>query len=101
MFEIPTALAQTGQHIVVATTFVNKVKAAILYPLISLLFGVAFLYFLWGVFQMVAHATSEEARSTGKMHMLYGIIGMVVMLSAFALLSIAVRTAGLPTPPQY
>jgi hypothetical protein len=66
MFEIPSALAQTGQHIVVATGFVNKVKVAILYPLISLLFGIAFLYFLWGVFQMVAHATSEEARHDGE-----------------------------------
>src|SRR5690242_2833418 len=85
-------------HVQYAVSFVNKVKAAILYPLISLLFGVAFLVFLWGVFQMVANATSEEARTTGKKHILFGIIGMVVMLSAFALLQIGANTAGVPIP---
>lgn len=97
MFDI-YAYAQ-DPHVQLAVSFVDKIKAAILYPLISLLFGVAFFVFLWGIFQMVAHATSEEARTTGKNHMLFGIIGMVVMLSAFALLQIGANTAGVAIPP--
>lgn len=97
MFEI-FAYAQEP-HVTYAVSFVNKVKAAILYPLISLLFGIAFLVFLWGVFEMVKGATSEEARTTGKKHILFGVIGMLVMLSAFALLQIGANTAGVTIPP--
>lgn len=98
MFSLIPVAHASSHHIAAATTFVNKMKVAILYPLISLLFGVAFFYFLWGVFQMVSHATSEEARTTGKRHMLFGIIGMLVMLSAFAILRISAQTVGLQVP---
>lgn len=99
MFDI-IAHAQTasGPHITYAMSFMQKVKVAILYPLISLLFGVAFFYFLWGVFQMVANATSEEARTKGRKHIFFGVIGMLVMLSAFAILRIASQTVGVTVP---
>jgi hypothetical protein len=38
------------------------------------------------------------ARETGRRHMLYGIIGLLVMLSAFAILRIAIETFGIGLP---
>jgi hypothetical protein len=99
MFNLIAYAQSNDAHVRYAVSFVDKIKAAILYPLISLLFGVAFFVFLWGIFQMVANATSEEARTTGKRHILFGIIGMLVMLSAFALLQIGASTAGVTIPP--
>jgi hypothetical protein len=80
----------------VAGPFIDKIKGAILYPLISLMLGVALLIFLWGLFQYIANAESEEARQTGKKHMLFGIIGLVIMVSAVAILEIAKATFGIP-----
>lgn len=85
-------------HVQYSLLILEKVKTVILYPLIALLLGVAFLVFLWGVFQMVANAQSEDARSIGRKHMLFGTIGMVVMLSALALLRIATATFGVSVP---
>jgi len=78
-----------------AFAFVEKLNTIILTPLIGLLIGVAMLYFLWGAFQYIANADNDQARSTGRQHMLWGIIGLLVMLSAYAILSIVVGTFGL------
>lgn len=97
------AHAQTtggGNHISVALGFVDKINTYILYPLITLLIALAILYFLYGVFVMVSNASSSEARDKGRKHMLFGIIGIVVMLSAFTILRIAARTAEIPETGQ-
>ncbi len=75
--------------------YLDRIQGAILYPLVSLLMGVALLIFLWGVFRYISNAEGDEARETGKKHMLYGIIGLVVMVSAVAILEIAKATFGI------
>lgn len=84
----------------VAGPILERIKVVILYPLISLLLGAALLVFLWGVFRYIAGAgaESDEARETGKRHMLYGIIGLVVMVSALAILELATATFGVEVP---
>lgn len=80
-----------------AASFVAKVNEVILFPLIALLTAVAFLVFVWGVAQYFINATNDQARQQGVKHMTFGIIGLVVMLSAYAILSIAAATFGLDT----
>ena len=92
LFSIALAQGTSGAHTQYATQLVNKVKSEILFPLIALMIGVAILIFLYGIFQMVRGAENAEARENGRRHMLAGIIGIVVMLSALTLLQIAVRT---------
>lgn len=78
-----------------AFAFVEKLNDIILFPLIALLTGVAMLYFLWGAFQYIANADNDQARSTGRQHMLWGVIGLLIMLSAYTILLIAAGTIGL------
>jgi hypothetical protein len=56
---------------------------------------VAFLVFLWGCAQYFMNATNDTAREEGSKHITYGIIGLVIMVSAYAILQIAVGTFGL------
>jgi len=78
-----------------AADFVDKLNTVILFPTISLLSGIAILVFLYGSFIYIVNASNEQAREEGKKHIVYGLIGLVVMISAFAILSIAVSTFGL------
>lgn len=78
-----------------AQCFVNKLNEAILFPLITLLLALAFLVFLFGLFEYVRDATSDAGREKGKQHILYGTIGMFIMLSAYAILSLAAGTFGI------
>ncbi len=75
-----------------ARTFVDRLNDIILFPLIALMAAIALLYFLYGAFMYIAKADNETEQTTGKQHMLYGIIGLVIMFSAFAILQIAAGT---------
>jgi high-affinity Fe2+/Pb2+ permease len=97
---IPVASAQ--DYTVAAASFVDRINNAIIFPLVSLMLGVAVLVFVWGGYQYLLNADNATARSEGQKHMLFGIIGIVVMISAFTILTIAVRTffgdAVIPAP---
>ena len=88
----------SSHHTSVAQGFVAKINDVILFPLITLLLALALLLFLWGAFRFIAGAGDEEARTTGKRHMLFGVIGMLIMVSAFAILQIAAGTFGIGVP---
>lgn len=82
----------------IARSFLERINDVILFPLITLMMAVALLVFLYGAFEFVMGANAPDAREKGKKHLLFGIIGMLVMLSAFAILSIAANTFGLSVP---
>lgn len=90
-------VAEASAHVVAAQRFVDKINKAILFPLITLMMAVAFLVFLYGAFEFVKNSNNESARETGRNHLFYGVIGMLVMLSALAILNIAAGTFGLST----
>lgn len=85
--------ASEGQ--IVAQEFLGMFNEAILYPLITLMMAAALLVFLYGAFEYVKGASNEGARETGKRHLLYGTIGMLIMLSALSILALAAGTFGL------
>jgi hypothetical protein len=65
-----------------------KIVSAILDPTVKLLFAVAFLYFFWGVFLMIKGSDTESGVETGKRHLFYSIIGLVIMFGANALIGL-------------
>jgi len=72
--------------------FLIKVQDAILTPIITLLSLAAFLLFLWGIVEFIAGATNEEKRATGQQHMIWGIIGLVIIFGANAIVSLIKAT---------
>ena len=78
-----------------AANFVAQVNEIILYPLIALLMGLAILIFLWGCYQYISHSRESSAREVGQMHMIWGIVGLVIMLVAYSILGIAAGTFNL------
>lgn len=78
-----------------AMAFVDSLNRVILFPLIGLLLAVAFFAFLLGCAQYIMGANNPMAREKGVKNITYGIIGLVIMVSAWAILSIAAGTFGL------
>lgn len=76
----------------VARGFLATFNEVILYPLITLMMSVALVVFLYGCFLFIMNAGNEAARSKGRQHILWGIVGMLIMVSAYAILSIAAGT---------
>ncbi len=73
-------------------TFIANVNEQIINPLILLLFALAVAYFLWGVFEFILNAENDEKKTTGKSHMLWGIIGITIMMGVFAIMNIILST---------
>lgn len=73
-------------------TFLANVNKEIVNPLIILLFSVALVYFLYGMFEFIANQTNEEAQTKGKSHMLWGVIGMTIMMGVFTIMNVIMNT---------
>jgi len=82
-----------------ATSIINLINSV----LVPLVFAIAFIVFLWGVFQyFIAGGHDEEKRETGKSLMLWGIIGFFVMVSVWGLVNILKGSVSLNnTVPDY
>jgi phosphoglycerol transferase MdoB-like AlkP superfamily enzyme len=61
---------------------------------IPIIIALAVLVFIWGVFKYVV-SDSEEAKGKGKDMMIWGIVGIFVMISVWGLVNILVNTFGL------
>ncbi len=77
-----------------ATALILKINSTIVNPLIIVMFAFALVAFMWGVRAYITNADDTEARQKGAQHMLWGIIGMGIMLMAFTIVRIVVNTFG-------
>jgi lysylphosphatidylglycerol synthetase-like protein (DUF2156 family) len=75
-------------------TLLHKINVVIINPIIILLFAVAVLVFLYGVFEYVKDSGSEEARTTGQRHILSGVFGIFIMISVFGIMQLILNTVG-------
>jgi len=70
------------------------VFVSIINALMPFIVALAVLFFVWGVFQFVASAGDEEKRTEGRNKMIYGIIGIFVMVSVWGLVNLLEGTFG-------
>lgn len=90
--------AYADGHEEAAISLLAKIEEIILFPLMTLMMAVALLVFLYGGFEFIRGAGDESARAKGKVHMLWGIIGLLVMISAYSILQIATGTFEVTIP---
>src|SRR5258708_37059191 len=57
----------------------------VLNPLIEIFFALALIYFIWGVVVYVRNADNEKERAAGVQHIVWGLVGMLVLMSTFAI----------------
>lgn len=76
------------------TTLMKSINRVVINPLIVFLFALALVYFLYGVAQFIMNGGNDEKRTTGKSHMMWGIVGMFIMVSVFGIMRIILNTLG-------
>ncbi|OGZ04099.1 MAG: hypothetical protein A2648_02980 [Candidatus Lloydbacteria bacterium RIFCSPHIGHO2_01_FULL_41_20] len=72
--------------------FTNLINTAI----IPVLVGLALVYFLWGAGLFIKNADDTSKRSEGRMFMLYGVIGLFVIIAIWGLVQVLLGTFGIP-----
>lgn len=100
------ASAQTGIDTTKITPYTNGIITLINNVLVPLLFAIALITFVWGVYKyFILGAAEEKSRADGRQFVMWGIIGFVVILSLWALVTVVKDTFNLtgttPTPPTF
>ena len=83
-----------------AASMLTKIFQAIVIPISQAFFAFSLLVFLWGVFQMIAHAGDSDARSTGQQHVLWGVIGIFIMVTVYGIIRFIASSVGASDPFQ-
>ncbi len=84
---VPQAEASIG-------TLMSSIERVIINPIIFLLFALALVIFLYGIVQYLMNPDSEEIRKTSKSHMMWGVVGLFIMIAVFGIMRIILNTVG-------
>ena len=68
--------------------FIKKIIDNALRPIVNIMFIAATLFFIYGVIEYIAGADNEKSRTTGRDHIFWGLIGLVIMASVYFILQI-------------
>ncbi len=86
-----------GQFLLLLVNIINTI-------LVPLIFALAFIVFIWGVFNYFVYgAANQEKRDEGKKFVMWGIIGFFVMLSIWGIINVLGDTFGISgdSQPEY
>lgn len=72
--------------------FLVKVSDNIINPLIIFMFALAMVFFLYGVLEFFLNQDNEEAKTNGKSHMIWGVIGLTIMIGVWSILGMIIST---------
>ncbi|OGG80551.1 hypothetical protein A3A39_01530 [Candidatus Kaiserbacteria bacterium RIFCSPLOWO2_01_FULL_54_13] len=64
-------------------------------PAILVIFTAGFFLFTWGLVQFIMNLNKGSENQEGKLHMLWGIVGMFVMASVYGIVQLLDSTFGL------
>ncbi len=73
---------------------INNINTYIINPIIGFMIAVALIYFLYGVVVFLHGMDSEDKRKEGRKHMIWGIVGLFIMVSAFGIMNLICNTVG-------
>lgn len=78
--------------------FIAMIMAVIDRFIVPLIFAIAFLVFLWGVYEhFILGAANEEKRKEGAKYALAGIIGFTIMIAVWGIVGLLVNSLGFDT----
>lgn len=74
---------------------VGKLTTAFINPALALIFAIGLLVFVYGLVEFIWGLSQETGkREEGKQHMLWGLVGMFVIVSAIAIIKVIASIVG-------
>ena len=77
-----------------AQQIIDGITSYIFQPIASLLFALGFLIFIWGLVEFIANPNNSSVKEKGKKHMVYGILGLLIMTSVWGIVHLIEDTIG-------
>lgn len=73
---------------------VQRLLTVLVDPAVKLLFAVAILYFIYGVFNYIRRSGDSDARIEGANHILWSTVGLFIMISVWGIVNLIKSTVG-------
>ena len=79
---------------------INNFDTIIVNPVILFMMALAAIVFIWGVAQFIYNVGEGEEGdiADGKQHILWGLIGLLIMVGVYGILHLVINTFGLQGP---
>ncbi|MCX6717043.1 MAG: hypothetical protein NTV72_03895 [Candidatus Taylorbacteria bacterium] len=81
-----------------AASFINSkiliIAQQIINPLLLVVMMLAILIFVWGIYEYYFKDVAGGDRAKGSQHILWGLVGFVIMLCAYGLIHVVLNTFG-------
>ncbi len=71
---------------------INVILDKIVNPIIWVMFTVALIVFLWGIFKFLSSDEGGEGRTKGKDSMVWGIVGFLIMVGVWGIIAFVKET---------
>ncbi len=83
-----------GNNLVYTATIalIDSIKSKIISPIIGFLTAIAVIAFVYGMVEFVANLDNESKREDGKRHMGWGLLGLVIVVSASGIMKVICET---------
>ncbi len=78
---------------------IQNLNTIIVNPIIYLLMTLAVMYFIWGLVEFIWKAGNQADRDKGKSRMIWGIVGLFIMVSVYSIITISLNTFGISSTP--
>jgi hypothetical protein len=76
----------------------GKIMSAIVVPIVLFVFGLTIILFIWGVAGMIIYRENPEKREESQRHILWGVIGIFIMVGAYGIIRLIAGTIGVSSP---
>jgi len=73
----------------------GRIVEYIIDPVLLVVFAAGFLFFVYGLVEFLWKLNEGGDNSEGKRHMVYGLVGMLIMISVYGILGLIDNTFGL------
>jgi hypothetical protein len=78
-----------------ASTLIGRFESYIINPALLVLFAAGFLLFVFGLVEFMVTMGRGGESDEGKQHMLWGVIGMLIMVSVYGIIALLNNTFNL------
>ncbi len=75
-------------------SLLNAVNKVIINPIIIFIFSLGVVLFLFGIVKYLLNPSDENIVKESKNHMLWGLLGMLIMISVFGIMNLIIKSIG-------
>lgn len=77
------------------TQLLDRIKEFVIDPILMVIFSLGLLLFLWGIVEFLLAVKDGKPSDEGKRHMVWGLIGMLIMVSVYGIINLVVNSLDL------